>query len=122
MSNPEIHQNGTLTLEVRRGDAIAVVWRGLSTARDPGQFVLPILVAALDEAAGQGRALELDFRGLEYLNSSTITPLIRVLERARRGEAAVTVIYRADLKWQAVSFSALTVFSTPDGRIAIRGA
>ena len=61
----------------------------------------------------------LDFRKLEYLNSSTITPVIRILEQAKRGTALVTVVYNAELKWQALSFSALYLFQSLDGRVTV---
>ena len=89
-------------------------------ARDPGPFILPVLTRALDLGQKANKPVVLDFRDLEYLNSSTISPVIRILEQAKRGEARLTVCYRNDLKWQALSFSALYLFQTADGRIAIK--
>jgi hypothetical protein len=63
----------------------------------------------------------LDFRGLSYMNSSTLTPIIKILERARVGDGRVTIAYSRSQKWQEVSFSALVIFQTKDGRIEIRG-
>jgi len=55
------------------------------------------------------------------MNSSTITPIIKILERAKRGSTHVTVLYDKSLKWQDLIFSALTIFTTKDKRVEIRG-
>ena len=47
--------------------------------------------------------------------------MIRILKQAKLGSSSVTVLYRADLKWQSLSFTALEVFHTEDRRIEIRG-
>jgi hypothetical protein len=56
------------------------------------------------------------------MNSSTITPIIKTLERAKRGKTRVTVTYLKSLKWQDVIFSALEIFRTKDGRVEIKGS
>jgi hypothetical protein len=118
----ETFSDRNLTLEVADdGQAIRVEWLGKSTARNPASFLAPVLQKALAQAAAAGRPLVLDFTRVAYMNSSTITPIIRLLDEAKRGGHAVTVLYRADLKWQALSFSALEIFETEDQRIAIRG-
>jgi hypothetical protein len=122
MSSKEIHRSETLSIEVEdAGDGVKVVWHGSSTARDPGRFILPILTRALERSSSSDKPVVLDFRSVEYLNSSTITPVIRILEQARRGSARVLLLYRKDLRWQELNFTALEVFRTEDRRIEIRG-
>lgn len=106
---------------VETDDNIRLEWTGMSMAREPGAFLVPILSRALDTGLQIGKPLVVDFRQLEYLNSSTITPVIRILEHARRGRSAVRIVYDKSLKWQALSFTALELFRTPDGRIDVRG-
>lgn len=116
------YSDNNLTLNVEDdGHVIRVDWRGRSTARNPAIFLAPILRDALRQAGSSGQALVLDFTRIEYMHSSTITPIIRVLDEARRGAETVTVLYRAGLKWQELSFSALEIFQTEDHRIEIRG-
>lgn len=110
-----------LTIELDDGERVRVAWRGKSTAREPSQFVLPVLTKALELAAGSHKEVLIDFSQLQYMNSSTITPLIRILEQAKRGTVKVKVIYQKALKWQALSFTALRVFQTDDQRIEITG-
>lgn len=118
----KIYENAGLKLEVHDlEDAIEIVWTGKSTARDPGTFITPILTELMQESRSAGRVISMDFRRLEYMNSSTITPVIRVLNEAKRGTAKVLILYEGKLRWQELSFSALSIFKTDDKRIEIRG-
>ncbi len=117
----ETFTDRTLTLELNDEDNVNVVWRGKSTAREPGQFILPVLAKALDLAGKSNKSLVFDFRRLEYMNSSTVTPLIRILDQAKKGGTQLTLIYNKGLKWQTLNFTALEVFHTDDKRIEIRG-
>ena len=63
----------------------------------------------------------MDFRELDYMNSSTITPIIKVLERAKNGKAQITILYKNSLKWQELNFTALEIFGTDDDRLKIKG-
>ncbi len=123
MSTTETFKNDQLTIDRKETkDELQLRFSGKSILRDPSDFVLPILLEALEMAEKASKRLTMDFRELSYMNSSTFTPVIKLLERARLGEARVTAIYKKGLKWQEVSFSALTIFRTSDGRIDISGA
>jgi hypothetical protein len=118
----QIYVDGPLTLTLLDApQEVRLKWEGQSVAREPASFVLPVLNRALEMGSGSRRPVIIDFQQLEYLNSSTITPVIRFLEQARRSNQEVTVVYRKDLKWQALSFTALELFRTPDHRIEVRG-
>jgi hypothetical protein len=123
METVQTYTNDQLRIDVSRKDGVIFVhFHGKSMLRDPNDFLMPILLRILGEASTERKRLQLDFRGLAYMNSSTMTPVIKVLEQARIGDGMVTVIYRKTLKWQDISFSALMIFQTPDGRIEIQGA
>ncbi|HYX93192.1 MAG TPA: hypothetical protein VE782_16620 [Myxococcaceae bacterium] len=114
--------DGPLSLRLfETEDSVCLEWHGQSMAREPGRFLLPILSKALDLGLQRDKRLVIDFQQLEYLNSSTITPVIRILEHARRGHSRVRILYSKALKWQALSFTALELFKTPDARIDVRG-
>jgi hypothetical protein len=114
--------DGELTLEAHPGEGeLRVVWQGRSAGRDPTRFLAPLL-SELIEACRRGAArLHLDFSGLEYMNSSTFTPVVRAIDEARRAGVAIALEYSQDKKWQALSFSALRTFETADGRVAVLG-
>jgi hypothetical protein len=118
----EVFSDGPLSLRLYETDEmVCLEWRGQSMAREPARFLLPILSKALDLGLQRDKRLAIDFQQLEYLNSSTITPVIRILEHARRGHSRVRIVYNKALKWQALSFTALELFKTVDGRIDVRG-
>lgn len=122
MAATSVYSNNNLTLEVEEGGAeVMIRFLGTSILRDPSKFVLPILQRAFTEARSGDKRIVMDFRNLAFMNSSTITPVIKILEQARVGEGKVTVMYRKALKWQDVSFSALELYQTRDLRIQIRG-
>jgi hypothetical protein len=109
-----------LELEEKK-DAIKISWSGKSIDREPGKFITPILVNAIRRSSGLNKRIVLDFRELAYMNSSSITPVIKILERAKRGRTQIRVVYRKSLKWQHLSFSALEIFRTKDRRVEIKG-
>jgi len=102
-------------------DTINISWSGKSVDREPGKFITPILVNAIRRSSGLNKKIILDFRKLDYMNSSSITPVIKILERAKRGRTQIGVVYKKSLKWQDLSFSALEIFKTKDGRVEIKG-
>lgn len=122
MSSREEFTCNALTLVVLEDDdTINVQWIGKSSDRDPGKFITPIFSAILGRAGNGSKLIVVDFRALTYLNSSTITPIIRLLDEAKRGSHRITIHYQKALKWQDLSFSALHIFKTKDGRIQIMG-
>ncbi len=115
-------QDGPLNVQRSEDDqGLILAFTGKSILRDPTEVLQPILLRVLEEADRADSRLVLDFRELTYMNSSTFTPLIKTLERARLGGSRVTVLFSPDKKWQSVSFTALTIFDTPDGRIRVEG-
>ncbi|MBT8371478.1 MAG: hypothetical protein KJO34_10980 [Deltaproteobacteria bacterium] len=96
-------------------------WSGKSVDLNPSKFIAPLLTQLLERNSGIKKILILDFQKLDYMNSSTITPIIKILERAKRGKIRLVVKYNRLLKWQDLSFSALKIFQTKDKRVEIRG-
>lgn len=58
-------------------DAININWSGKSVDREPGKFITPILVNAIRRSSSLNKKIILDFRELAYMNSSSITPVIK---------------------------------------------
>lgn len=122
MGNAEIFTSNLLSLEVKENDtSINIKWTGVSIEREPSKFITPILVNAIKNSSDRNMRIILDFRELAYMNSSTITPVIKILERAKRGETQIEVLYQKSMKWQDIIFSALEIFQTKDRRVEIKG-
>lgn len=122
MAKSETYTQQMLTIKVTENDeTIDAIWRGKSIDREPAKFITPILTRMVKLSSGTQKRVILDFRELAYMNSSTITPIIKILERAKRGSTSITVLYDKSLKWQDLIFSALTIFKTKDNRVEIKG-
>ena len=122
MAKNKTYTNNLLTIEIfEDDDTIRAVWLGKSIEREPAEFIAPILNGIIKSSSYKNKIVELDFRKLTYMNSSTITPIIKVLERAKRGSARITVLFDKTLKWQDLNFSALSIFKTQDNRVKIEG-
>jgi len=122
MGNAITHKSNLLTIEEESDDStISLKWIGKSADRTPGLFINPILTAVLNRSEADGREIVLDFRELEFMNSSSIAPIVKTLDRAKRGNTKMTIRYNKNLNWQELSFSALVVFQTKDNRIKIIG-
>ena len=122
MAITESFTEKTLSIDLTEtDDRVDLVWKGKSNERDPARFLMPILQGALSRGGNGQKQVVLDFSSLEYMNSSTFSPLVRLLDEAAKGRHRLLLEYNQGRKWQALSFSALRAFETPDGRIALRG-
>ena len=116
------YTNNFLTIQVVEHEtSIDVKWEGKSTDREPAKFISPILVKVLEMASGLNKRIIMDFQSLSYMNSSTITPIIKILDRAKKGMTKITIFYQKSMKWQELNFSALEIFRTKDNRLEIKG-
>lgn len=122
MPKTEKLSNNLLKLEITE-DATSLVmkWLGKSTDREPDLFISPILARLLDKSINTGKKIIMDFQDIEYINSSTITPVSKMLEKAKKGSSPISVLYKIEKNWQELSFSALKIFETKDKRIEIIG-
>lgn len=115
-------RNESLVIRMRVGDeGVELIWSGKNTDMNAGKFIGPILSEALDEGDNGAKPVTLDFQKLEFMNSSTISQLIIMLNQARDNNHRVSLVYKESSKWQRFSFNALDVFKTEDQRIDIRG-
>jgi len=122
MKKPELFTNKFLTIQVvEHENSIDVSWKGKSVDREPSKFISPILVKVLEMAGDLNKRIIMDFQSMSYMNSSTITPIIKILERAKSGMTKITIFYQKSLKWQELNFSALGIFKTKDNRLEIKG-
>jgi hypothetical protein len=118
----DVFEAGALRIEKYGADTeLRLVLSGKSIIRSASDTLLPLFVESLAAAQDAGRRLVLDFRALTYMNSSSFAPVIKVLEKARLGGATLQVLYSSEQKWQEVSFAAMKIFATPDGRVSIKG-
>lgn len=117
-----VFDDGTLQISRILDDAcLSLELKGKCIIRDANDTLMQIFASAMKESKNTGARLVLDFRQVTYMNSSSFAPIIKVLEKARLGQQALTIYFDGTQKWQTVSFSAMTIFKTPDARIRIDG-
>ncbi len=122
METKTLFSKDSLQIEVsEHPEEIVARFLGKSLLKEPGGFMMPVLLDLLSRSNDGEKRVVLDFTRLSYMNSSTLSPVIKILERARLGRLRVAVLYDKSLKWQDISFSALVIFQTQDLRIEIRG-
>lgn len=122
MSNIETYTSNQLIIEVEENQSeINIKFIGKSTERDPSGFISPVLLESMQNSRKFSKIIRMDFLDLEYMNSSTITPIIRILESANDTGNSISLLYRKSKKWQELCFSALKIFETKDHRIEITG-
>lgn len=111
--NREIHEDGKLKLEVIFDSHVTLIkWLGESKEREPIKFINPLFDKIYTK--DNQNPLILDFTNLEYMNSSTVTPIVKQIERARKQGRKLEIRYKKGVKWQELSFSALKVFVIPN--------
>jgi hypothetical protein len=116
---------GDLTIDVAgggSGNPIRCTWLGKSADRNPSTVLAPYFDRLIAEANTARSSIEMHFEKLDHFNSSTITVLIRVIQRARNTGVPVIMIYDQALKWQRLSFDALRVFEKDDSLFKIKVA
>src|SRR4030067_1546085 len=122
MPNKKKFNKNVLEIEVNEDEiSISVKIKGKSVDRDPSDFITPILSDCLNTCTKNDKELILDFQELEFMSSSTITPVSRILEIGKLRSARIKIIYQKSKKWQYLNFSALRIFETNDRRIEIIG-
>lgn len=90
-------------------------WQGESNEKNPGVFLYPYFEKLIGEALERHFSIEMDISGMLYMNSSTISPIIRLVKEAKNKNIKLVIFYDGSLKWQDLSFSALRVYKSEEG-------
>ena len=72
-------KEGKLEIIVERGEKNIVKWIGKSEDRDPASLLNPYFESLVEEMVGKDA--EIQFENLEYMNSSTVTPIIQLIKK-----------------------------------------
>lgn len=80
-------------------DAVTLSWYGSSDSRDPAEFLEPVFQKAIGRL--KGRPLTIDFSRLEFMNSSTVSPIVSLLKLLDGRKMQARVVFGRD-EWQQV--------------------
>ncbi len=100
------------------GNKTFMAWKGQSDDRNPSILLDPYLDSLLDDL--KGSELNIEFEKLEYMNSSTVQPIVQFLKKLNTNEIKTIVTYDANSKWQSASFKALNTFSKMFPHITVK--
>jgi hypothetical protein len=86
-------------------DEVKIQWLGRSEARNPAEILNPYL----DNIANQlrGKNILIDYTKLEFMNSSTVPPIIKFIKSCSVNGMITNVHYNKNLEWQSASFMPL---------------
>jgi hypothetical protein len=121
MSRDRSFESGGLTIRTDlQANKLRLTWMGQSVSRDPSLVLKPFF-EGLQRHASKTRDIELDFRGLEYMNSSTLKPILTFVQAASAEYRGVQVRYDGAKNWQRLSFKLLQALATSWGNVSVEG-
>ena len=98
---------------------LTVRWFGRSDGREPRRTLEPVLAAVTSQFCS-AREVDLDFRSLEYMNSSTIRVILTLVQQASGAVAQVRVLYDGSKNWQRLSFKVIEAVMACHGNVELR--
>jgi hypothetical protein len=111
-------QDGLCIRVVRSGDNGQMLWSGHSDSRMPHVFLDPIVRRVVEVMVGA--TLTIDFRGLEYMNSSTVSSILNLLKALDRAKVETVAIF-ANSDWQATHLRCMRTVTRALRNITVEG-
>ena len=93
----KFERDALLILVSQAGSGWVVRWTGASDLRDPQAFIQPIVDYMIDQL--KSKSVTIDFTGLSFMNSSTVSPIIRML-KSLNANAVDTRVEFSSADWQ----------------------
>jgi hypothetical protein len=100
-------KSDALEITFEAGPKNIITWIGKSEAREPSSLINPYFNEIINKL--KGKELEVKFEQLQYMNSSTVPPIIEMIKNLEQHEIKSIITYDKNSKWQAASFRALEV-------------
>lgn len=112
-------KESNLELILEEGEKNIITWKGKSDARDPSSIINPYFEEIFDRL--KGKDVEICFSELEYMNSSTVPPIIQLIKKLEENNINALITYDKDSKWQIASFKALETIVRTMNNIEVKG-
>ncbi len=87
-------------------NGLVMKWLGESSMQYPKSILIPYFSELLPSFSGF-MSVTVDFQELEYMNSSTLQPILYLLKNLDKLNIPVTICYSGKKKWQELSFNAI---------------
>ncbi|WCL50453.1 hypothetical protein [Leptospira sp. GIMC2001] len=102
-----------------QGDSVMMQWLGRSESRNPAEYLNPYLENFISNI--QGKNLVIDYTKLEFMNSSTVPPIIKLIKSCSTNDIKVTIHFNKIVEWQNASFKPLQTVCMNLKNIKIEG-
>jgi hypothetical protein len=114
-------KDGELEIAVKEENSgFYLTWLGKSVNRNPSDTLDPYFAGMIDQL--KGKKVSIDFTKFEYMNSSTVSPIINFMKLLEENKIETVIYYNKDLKWQVVSFRALETIVTKYNSVLVKAA
>jgi len=113
-------RDGLLVTLAVNDEEVTITWRGTSDDRNPHVFLTPLLTRLAMRATG--KRVTVDFRPFEYMNSSTVGPLIAFIKTLDGRCSQATLLYDTSLSWQRVNFRCMRTIARTLKNVHVEGA
>lgn len=90
---------------------VTIKWVGRSESPSPSDFLVPYFESILPEL--EGCKLTVDFKELAYMNSSSVSSIIKLVKMVYTAGIETRLVYNGNSPWQTTSFKALQTICIP---------
>lgn len=106
----ELEKEGLRVVPRRIASSVTIAWFGTSDSRSPGEWLDPYL-SALARELGEigGLTCRVDLTKLEYMNSSSVGPLMRFVKELDQAEVTTKMVFSSAVEWQQTSSRAFKI-------------
>ncbi len=104
---------------IEDGAKVRLAWLGKSESLVPGDVLNPYINQIVPKLVGKN--VVVDFRDFEYMNSSTVAPIIYLLKQLGDKSIPTVVYYKKNLNWQRNSFKMLETICITLKTVKIEG-
>ena len=112
--------SGDLQINIESKDDIIVMkWLGKSRERDPGAMLYPYFNEVVNDIKDNN--LTIDFTKLEYMNSSTVPPILKLFKLLDTRKIKTRILYNSQSGWQCASFKALSTIAETLESVEVEG-
>lgn len=103
-------KSGSLLISIKEDtNRVEMNWFGQSDVRIKSYTLEEYLDKFVNDL--KNTEVLIKFNDLEYMNSSTVLPVINFIKKLNSNKIKTIITYDSDSRWQVASFKALTRFS-----------
>jgi hypothetical protein len=114
----EYEQDGLCVQVARSEGQLSVSLLGVSDSRSPSVFLNPVIEQVVRDA--RGVPVTIDFTGLEYMNSATVTPLINLVKALDDAQCSVLLVF-SGADWQRTHLQCMHAISRTLSNVRVEG-